>query len=249
MAVLLSASLFFLGCPTEEEETTDPNPDEGRTAVSDLALAAFFDAPATGGTPETALKAAATQYTGTIAWTPTVSGTFAGKTVYTAAVTLAAANDRTFSAVAGKAAGSSTFTYTGATSVANTAGTTTGITVTVVFPETDPTPEQAAADLKEAITGATVSGTTVTLGASYEVTGTAQSPTVVPAGVTLAVPATFTLTVPDTKGLSVAGTLRATLINGAFHRDSKTETVPGTNVFSEGRQPSGFLPETDGGGA
>jgi hypothetical protein len=42
--------------------------------------------------------------------------------------------------------------------------------------------------------------------------------------------------------------LKATLINGTFHRDSKTEMQPGTKVFTDGRSLSGFLPVMDAGG-
>jgi hypothetical protein len=36
--------------------------------------------------------------------------------------------------------------------------------------------------------------------------------------------------------------LKATLINGTFHRDSKTEMLPGTKVFTDGRNCPGFYP-------
>jgi hypothetical protein len=209
MAVLLSASLFFLGCDTGGDDPTTEQEDETGKAVTELVLTTYFAKPE-AGTASVNVLAGNTQYTGAVAWkygaspdTLAAGAVFAQDTVYTAEVTLTATGDYTFAGVAAKTAGSSAFTYADLTTVANAAGTATGITVTVVFPATK-TAAQQAEDLKNALTGATVSGTTVTLGDDFSVTGTAQSPTVVPVGVTLAT-GTYTLTVADTKGLSVAG--------------------------------------------
>jgi hypothetical protein len=95
-------------------------------AVSDLALESLFDAPAAGVAPDTTLTG--DEYTGTIAWAPTVSGVFAGTTTYTATVTLTAKPGYTFEGVAANA-----FSYAGAASAANTADS--GV-VTIVFPAT-----------------------------------------------------------------------------------------------------------------
>lgn len=51
-------------------------------------------APTTGGTPVTNISG--TNFTGSITWSPTVSGTFAASTVYTANVTLTANTDYQF---------------------------------------------------------------------------------------------------------------------------------------------------------
>lgn len=58
--------------------------------VSELTgnLPVTITAPAKGGTPETTITG--TNYTGSITWSPTVSGTFAANTVYTAKVELTA---------------------------------------------------------------------------------------------------------------------------------------------------------------
>jgi hypothetical protein len=100
--------------------------------VSGFALESLVTAPVTGATPATTTSTHA-QYTGTIAWKKTTdntahSGPFAASTVYTATVTLAAASGYTFSGVT-----ANSFTYTGATSVANAANS--GV-VTIVFPAT-----------------------------------------------------------------------------------------------------------------
>jgi hypothetical protein len=95
-------------------------------AASDLDLSGKFAAPVLGQTSAASLNAA--QYTGTIAWSPTVSGTFAASTPYTATVSLTAKPGYTFTGVAANA-----FSHSGATSVSNSVGS--GV-VTLAFAAT-----------------------------------------------------------------------------------------------------------------
>jgi hypothetical protein len=69
------------------------------------------------------------QYTGNVVWTP--GGNFVAGTAYTAKVTLNAATGWTFDGIG---AGNSAFTYSGAVSVTNQAGTGAIIEVTINFP-------------------------------------------------------------------------------------------------------------------
>jgi hypothetical protein len=104
--------------------------EEGaNTVVNILDLTSKVTAPVKDAAPITAFSET-TQYTGTIAWKKAddteVSGNFAAGTVYKAVVTLTAKSGFTFAGVAADA-----FTYSGATSVTNTAGNGT---VTITFP-------------------------------------------------------------------------------------------------------------------
>jgi hypothetical protein len=104
-------------------------------AVSELDLAGLVTAPVKDQTPNTA-AIDASQYTGTIVWqtaegTP-VSGNFAASTVYKALVTLSAKAGFTFSGVA-----ANSFSYSGAESVTNAAGSGGTISVTITFPGTE----------------------------------------------------------------------------------------------------------------
>jgi hypothetical protein len=119
--------------------------------------------PVTGGTPVAAITGNA-QYSGTVTWSPSVSGTFAHKTEYTATITLTAKAGYTLEGVA-----ANFFTVAGTISVSNAANS--GI-VTVVFPstagtETDP----AIIDIAviEGVTAPITGGTPVTT-----ITGNAQ---------------------------------------------------------------------------
>jgi hypothetical protein len=86
-------------------------------AVTDSVLTGFFTAPVTGTTA--AVSFDASQYTGAIAWTPAIpgDGKFAGGAAYTAVITLTAKPGFTFTGVP-----ANFFSYTGATSVSYTAG-------------------------------------------------------------------------------------------------------------------------------
>jgi len=84
--------------------------------------------PVAGEPPATAVSDTA-EYTGTIAWSPKVTGTFAANTTYTATITLTPKTGYTLTGV-----GADSFTVTGATSVSNAANS--GV-ITAVFPATD----------------------------------------------------------------------------------------------------------------
>ncbi|MDR1858394.1 MAG: formylglycine-generating enzyme family protein [Treponema sp.] len=85
--------------------------------------------PATYATPVTAITET-DQYTGTVAWNPAPPGVFAGETVYTAIISLAAKEGYTFTGVA-----ANFLTVAGATSASNTRNSGT---VTAAFPQTAP---------------------------------------------------------------------------------------------------------------
>jgi hypothetical protein len=210
MIALLSVSLFFMGCPTDTDDTTDTGKTESGTKVDSLVLTTLFAAPETGVASVNTFTGN-TQYSGAVVWkygtdnaeTLATGANFAGKTVYTAVVTLAAKEGFTFTGVAKDA-----FSYAG-TGVTAKNDADSGV-VTVVFPETGPTPEQAAADLATALgANATSSGTTVTLTGTADVPGVLATPTVVPAGVTLAT-GTGSLSVAAGKALRVEGTISGT---------------------------------------
>jgi hypothetical protein len=99
-------------------------------ATVNIAAILGVTAPATEKTPVAAIPATA-QYTGTVAWNPAVSGTFAAETVYTATITLTAKTGYTLQGVT-----EDFFTVAlapGGTSVSNAANS--GV-VTAVFPQT-----------------------------------------------------------------------------------------------------------------
>jgi hypothetical protein len=104
---------------------------DGNTAVTAFSLTGKVTAPVRGETPvTTAINEA--QYTGSIAWQTSGgvshTGAFAASTVYRAVVTLTAKAGWTFNGVE-----VDSFSYTGATSVANAANSGT---VTITFPAT-----------------------------------------------------------------------------------------------------------------
>ena len=86
-------------------------------------------APAQGATPVTSISG--TGYTGTVTWSPTVSGTFDGSTAYTATVTLTPSTGYTVTDVI-----ANFFTVSGATA---TNATNSGV-VSAVFPATAASP-------------------------------------------------------------------------------------------------------------
>jgi uncharacterized repeat protein (TIGR02543 family) len=83
--------------------------------------------PVTGATPVTSV-ADNGQYTASVSWSPTVSGTFAANTQYTAYITITPDSGYTLTGVS-----ANFFTVSGATSVSNAANSGT---VTAVFPAT-----------------------------------------------------------------------------------------------------------------
>jgi hypothetical protein len=108
--------------------------------VNQFNLTDSFNAPATGGTPQTSFPATSTHpYSGTIVWTQggnAVSGNFEASKVYQAVVTLTADIGWTFTGVTETA-----FTYTGVTNPVITSGNTgPTIVVTVIFPATADAP-------------------------------------------------------------------------------------------------------------
>jgi formylglycine-generating enzyme required for sulfatase activity len=111
-------AVLLLGCPNP----ATPPPDN---AITQLAIPGAA-APVKGVAPATSLDAS--QYTGTIGWSPTVSGTFAPSTVYTATITL---TPKTGYILTGVTANS--FTVAGATSVTHDANS--GVAA-AVFPAT-----------------------------------------------------------------------------------------------------------------
>jgi hypothetical protein len=96
------------------------------TLVISTAAIAGVTAPVAGATPVTTTTAG-TGYTGTVTWSPAVSGTFAYNTAYTATVTLTATSGYTLTGVA-----ANFFTVSGATT---TNAINTGV-VGAVFPAT-----------------------------------------------------------------------------------------------------------------
>jgi len=114
-------------------------PQEKPVTIADMA---GITIPATGKTPVKAIAENA-QYTGTVTWSPEVSGTFEFDTQYTATVTLTAKKGFTLQGV-----GANFFKVTGAATVTNNANT--GV-VTAVFPATMPVTVNIAS-----ITGVTV---------------------------------------------------------------------------------------------
>jgi hypothetical protein len=145
MAVLLSASLFFLGCGGGDEE---PGAPDLNTATGGELV---FAAPVTGQEPDDAITATS-EYTGSIAWkvgTDGFEGTvFERETAYTAVVTLTAVGNNTFAGVL-----SGAFKYAGATSVTSPAGTGTTLEVTVGFPKTGGTTDSPATVTEFALGG------------------------------------------------------------------------------------------------
>ncbi len=113
------AAMLLSGCPGPADTPTD-------TIITLLAIPGVT-VPVLGGTPVTSLDA--DQYTGTISWSPEVSGTFAGNTSYTAAITLSPKAGYTLNGVAANG-----FTVDGAGSVTNSANSGE---VTAVFPATE----------------------------------------------------------------------------------------------------------------
>ncbi len=102
----------------------------GIVVISTAAIAGVTP-PVAGATPVTTTTAG-TGYTGTVSWSPTVSGTFAYNTVYTATVTLTASSGYTLTGVA-----ANFFTVAGASSAATHAANS-GV-VTAAFPATTAT--------------------------------------------------------------------------------------------------------------
>jgi hypothetical protein len=124
-SILLVFSLVLTGCPGP----TDPEPvAPAAPSVVTIDVIPGVTVPVRGQTPVTAITAT-DQYTGTITWSPAVSGTFAEVTAYTATITLTAKTGYTLTGVT-----KDFFTVAGATA---TNPVNSGV-VTAVFPATEP---------------------------------------------------------------------------------------------------------------
>jgi hypothetical protein len=200
MAVLLGASLFFIGCSTDSDDSPGTNPDEedDPEIVSLFALDDFFDQPVAGVAPVTSFTGN-DEYVGTtVAWSAggtALEGNFVGGAAYTAAVTLTAKTGYTFTGITG------TFTYTDAEVTTGANGGTT-MALSIAFPATKTGAELLAINLGGTGTNVSVSNNTVTVGTG-EVTIAGTDAARVREGVILNV--TSTLTVEDS-GSAVIGT-------------------------------------------
>lgn len=112
------AVILLAGCPKPSTQQMD--------TVITLSKIPGVTAPVTGATPASSLDTS--QYTGTISWSPTIAGSFAANTVYTATITLTAKAGYTLNDVA-----ADFFTVEGTTS--DTKPVNSGV-VTAVFPST-----------------------------------------------------------------------------------------------------------------
>ncbi len=121
------AGVTTVSNPVDSGVVTAIFPATAAAVVVDIAIIPGVTAPVTGGTPVTAIAPTA-QYTGAVTWSP-ADGTFAGDTVYTATITLAAEAGFTFTGVA-----ADFFTVAGTTTDTNPVDS--GV-VTAVFPATD----------------------------------------------------------------------------------------------------------------
>jgi formylglycine-generating enzyme required for sulfatase activity len=115
---LVMALALVAGCSSPSGGDTTP---AGPTTISLLTIPGVT-APRAGETPVTSLDAS--QYTGTVSWSPAVSGTFAASTPYTATITLTPKTGYTLTGVA-----ANKFTVAGLTT---THGAGTGV-VTALY--------------------------------------------------------------------------------------------------------------------
>jgi len=133
-AVFTAMLVFGLaGCKEPDDPTPQvfiPYTNIPTPIISVINIAAIqgVTIPTNGGTPVTAITQTA-QYSGTVAWSPEVSETFAASTEYTATITLTAKTGYTLQGVS-----ADFFTVEGATTVNNAANS--GV-ITAVFPKTD----------------------------------------------------------------------------------------------------------------
>ena len=115
---MVLAVVLLFGCPNMFEPAKD--------ATITLLTIPGVTAPVTGASPVMILDT--NQYAGTISWSPSVNGSFAGNMMYTAVVILSPKDGYTFTGVA-----ANSFIVTGASSVTNIKNS--GV-VTAVFPTT-----------------------------------------------------------------------------------------------------------------
>ena len=164
--------------------------------------------PVLGVVPVTTITGTA-QYTGTVSWSPTVIGTFAGSTSYTATITLTARNGYTLTGVT-----ADFFTVAGSTSVTNPADS--GV-ISAVFPATalaGPTDTESVAAAKDALSISFASGdsaTAVTQNLTLPVAGS-NGTTITWSSSNPAIAANGTVTRPD--AVDASGDLTATITKG-----------------------------------
>jgi hypothetical protein len=129
MAVLLSASLFFLGCGGGDDDDTGDGTQSGDALVTNRDLTGLVAKPATGAAAAGAIEGVA-EYTGDVTWSggQLDEGKFLPGTVYTATVALKATEGNTFDK-----AGANAFTHDDAKSVTNDAPSGKDVTVTILF--------------------------------------------------------------------------------------------------------------------
>jgi len=190
--------VILMGCPTIETPQVAPD------ATINLVDIAGVTVPVLGATPVTTITETA-QYTGTVSWSPAVSGTFAASTAYTATIILTPKAGYTLKDVA-----ANSFKVLGATTT-NSAGS--GV-ITAVFPAT----KEIVINITDIpgvtapVLGATPV-TTITETAQYTgtvnwstiVSGTFAANTVYTATITLTPKAGFTLTGVGANNFTVAG--------------------------------------------
>ena len=125
--LLLFVGLSFVACGDKN------TPPDNSDAKINIAAITGVTIPARGNAPVTSITETA-QYTGTVTWSPAVSGEFAAKTVYTATITLAPKTGYTLQGVA-----ANFFTVAGSVTATNAANS--GVVV-AAFPATAiPDPE------------------------------------------------------------------------------------------------------------
>jgi len=176
LMVVAMASFLFVGClpgVTPEPEPVVPVVT-APGAIIDIAAIPGVTAPVTGAIPDLTVTATA-QYTGVTTWSPTVVGTFAAGTVYTATITLTPKTGFTLTGVA-----ANFFTVAGATSDTNPINS--GV-VTAIFP--------AAATVKIIDQAIAVAAPVVGIAPATTVTATAQYTGVVTWSPVVAVGGTF----------------------------------------------------------
>ena len=121
IVIIALTSLFSISCNDPINAVVD--------TVINIATIQGITVPTTGGTAVTAITEN-DQYSGTVKWSPAVSGSFAPLTQYTATISLTAKSGYTLEGVP-----ANLFTVAGATSVSNAANS--GV-ITAVFPKTNP---------------------------------------------------------------------------------------------------------------
>ncbi len=208
LMVVAMASFLFVGClpsvtPEVEEEEEEVPVVTG--AIIDIAAIPGVTAPVANVAPDLTVTAT-DQYTGVTTWSPTVVGTFAAGTVYTATITLTPKTGYTLTGVL-----ANFFTVAGATSDTNTADL--GV-VTAIFPAAAAV---SIVDLPIAVTrpaAGVAPATTVT--ATIQYTGTVTWSPVVAVGGTFAGDTVYTATITLTPlaGYTLTGVLaNALLVN------------------------------------